>query len=72
MSTLADQDVKYGLFFPETNERYMPSKDFATCNEAEEYLAQKSGFEKTQAQGQDDYMAWMNSWTGDIYVLRRI
>ena len=61
----------FGLFYPETNERYMPFKDFATVEEAQEYMSQKNGFIKENPQG-DDLLAWTNSFTGDILVLRRL
>jgi hypothetical protein len=61
----------FGLFYPETNERYMPFKEFATVEEAQEYMSQKNGFIKENPKG-DDLLAWINTWTGDILVLRQL
>ena len=61
----------FGLFYPETNERYMPFKEFATVEEAQEYMSQKNGFIKENPKG-DDLLAGINTWTGDILVLRQL
>jgi hypothetical protein len=60
-----------GLFYPETNERYMPFKEFESVDEAQIWMSQTNGWIKETPQG-DDVFAWINTFTGDILVLRQL
>lgn len=62
----------FGYFYPETSGRYLPFKDFETVKEANEYMAQKNGYKQIPSQKEGDLSAWLNSWTGDLYVLRQL
>ena len=60
-----------GLFYPETNERYMPFKEFSTLEEVIEYMGAKPLFSQTKAFG-EDLQAWLNQKTGDMLVVRSL